>query len=107
MKIGSVEEFKDALKLLQLEDLEIKAVQVETDFSSLGLPRQVLELDIEYARFVKVIREAFSLGELLTIPLNSKVLEFVYKAEHHPRIFSQVFKAFEDMLWRRQHAEIK
>jgi len=107
MKIRCVDEFKQALKLIQLEQLNILCVQVEADFSTLGVPRQVVETDEEYERFGKVVREGFPAKDIVLVQLNSGMLEIIYKSVHYPRIFPQVFKAFEDFVWRRKDAASK
>lgn len=104
MKLLNVEDFKAAMKLIGFVDLEVRTVQAEAEFSSVGVPRLLIEEDEDYERFRKVIRESFAPKELLLVQLNSNVVEFVYTSSHHPRIFPAVFKAFEDFVWRKQNA---
>lgn len=104
MKLLNVEDFKAAMRMIGFDDLEVRTVQAEADFSSVGVPRLLIEDDADYEQFRKVVRESFGPKELLLVQLNSQVVEFVYKSSHYPRIFPAVFKAFEDFVWRKQNA---
>lgn len=106
MKIKSLEDFQRALKMIELGDLEVKLVQIESDISSIGVPRLLIEGEEHYKRFCDVIWESFSQKEFLIVPLNSDKLELVYRSSHWPRICSQVFKALEDSMWRKKVVKV-
>ena len=104
MKIDSISAFVDALKLLALDRLDVTFKQSEEAVSALGVPMQVLQSEEAFERFKHVIRERYKANEMWVTAIDSNVLVIVYKAEHHPKIFPQIFKALEDFQWGQKNA---
>ena len=104
MKINNEEDFRRALPFIGMEKLELKLVSADADFSSVGVPREIIRTDEDYQRFTKIMKEAFNPNDVLFIPIQSARLEFVYCPDHFKKLLVQAFKALEEFQWRHEVA---